>query len=456
MESKKNLQKGSPKESMQPEKLHASHTSMDIFKDALSHLDKAAHVSCIDPEALEKLKHPKCMLQVSIPVRMDDGSLQFFTGFRVRHDDTRGPTKGGIRFHPKLKLDEIMALSFWMTIKCALIGIPFGGAKGGVIVDPKSLTHLELQRLSRSYISQIADFIGPNTDIPAPDVNTNAMIMGWMMDEYDNIVRYHNPSVITGKPIELGGSRGREAATGKGALFCVQELIKNKYLEKSATIAIQGFGNVGRNVATFLYEAGFNVVAISDVDGALYKESGLNIPKIIDEIRDETYFSQTGYYKKSVRDVAKNVNARNISNQDLLSLEVDLLIPAAMENQINSDNADKIKAPVILEMANGPTTSDADTLLAKKGKLIVPDILANSGGVAVSYFEWVQNRTGYYWTEEEVNQKLHDIYTEAFNNVRNMSKKHKIDLRNAAYICALNRIGEAVLAGGTKKYFSNI
>ena len=365
------------------------------FDEALVRLDKAFEYVDINPEALEKLKHPKAILQVSVPLRRDDGSLEIFTGFRVHYDDTRGPTKGGIRYHPNVTLEEIKALAFWMTIKCSVLGIPFGGAKGGIIVDPKQLSRLELERLSRSYIDAIHSFIGPNQDIPAPDVYTNSIIMGWMMDEYSKINGQYTPAVITGKPIPLGGSCGRDDATGRGAYICIQELAKKKHWKKeSVRVAIQGFGNAGQSIAQLLQEAGYKVVAISDSQGGIYHREGFDIPSLI-QMKNNSKEIQAVYCTQSA---FESVEATVISNEELLELDVDLLIPAAIENQITKDNAAKIKAPVIVEIANGPTTIEADAILAKKGILIVPDVLANAGGVIVSYFEWVQNRTGLYWT----------------------------------------------------------
>lgn len=425
---------------------------LGTFDDAISRLDEAAKLASIDPEAIEELKHPRTILQVSIPIRMDNGSLEFFYGYRVRHDDTRGPTKGGIRFHTNLELDEIKALSFWMTIKCALAGLPFGGAKGGVIVNPKTLSHLELQRLSRGYIRAIADFIGPNQDILAPDVNTNAMIMGWMMNEYSEIIREHNPAVITGKPIALGGSQGREHATGNGACYVIKELIKNKFLnDKPLRIAVQGFGNVGQSITHCLHHQGHKIVALSDVEGGIFDENGIDIPVLIQSMKEDKHYKETGYFG-SLQQLCKG---KKISNSELLELNVDLLIPAAIENQITYENANKIKAPIIVEAANGPTTTEADKILADRKILVVPDILVNSGGVIVSYFEWVQNRTGLYWTENKVNEQLKIIMGNSCKAVFDAMDKNNTSMRTAAYIVALNQLGAAVSAGGTRQYFAN-
>lgn len=421
------------------------------FEDALARLDKAAKYANIVPEALERLKHPKAALEVSIPIRMDDGSLKVFTGYRVHHDITRGPAKGGIRFHPDVSLDEVKALAFWMTFKCAVVGIPFGGGKGGVVVDPKNLSRLEVERLSRAYIEQIARFIGPTKDIPAPDVYTNSMIMGWMMDEYSKIVHAHSPDVITGKPIELGGSLGREDATGRGAYYCIKELEKrNNWQPKNIRVAIQGFGNAGQHVAALLFNDGYKIVAVSDSKGGVYRPEGFDIPSLI-RAKHETRQIKPVYSEESVSGA---VSAKHITNEELLELDVDILIPAALENQIQQNNANNIKARVIVEAANGPLTPEADEILAKKNTLIIPDILANAGGVTVSYFEWVQNRSGYYWTESEVHERLQSIMVREFNAVLAIAEKNKIDMRTAAYTHALNRLGKAIAAQGTHSYFS--
>ncbi len=422
----------------------------NIFMDAIRRLDKAFEYAAIDEEALEKLKHPNSILQVSIPLRMDDGSLKIYKGYRVQHDSTRGPTKGGIRYHPRVDINEIKALAFWMTFKCAVVGIPFGGAKGGIVVDPKKLSRLELERLSRGFIQKIADFIGPETDIPAPDVYTNAMIMGWMMDEYSKIRRQHVPAIITGKPIPLGGSEGREDATGRGAYYCIKELEKkNGWKPEDKKVAVQGFGNAGMNIARLLYNDGYRIVAVSDSKGAIYNENGLDIDKCI-ERKKITHqvnhvYSRESFYEYNM--------AENISNSELLRLDVDILAPAALENVINSNNAEDILAPVIIEVANGPTTYKADDILYAAGKLIIPDILANAGGVTVSYFEWVQNKSGFRWKLEEIHTRLQEIMAREFNAVYALKEKHNISMRTAAYVHSLTRIGKAIEAQGTSKYF---
>jgi glutamate dehydrogenase (NADP+) len=425
--------------------------SDNIFEDALTHLDHAQHYSSAEAETIERLRHPQSAHEFSIPVRMDDGSLKIFTGYRVRYNDSRGPTKGGIRFHPNVTIEEVKALAFWMTLKCALVGIPFGGGKGGVIVDPKHLSRMEVERLSRGYVKQAVDVIGPQTDIPAPDVYTNAMIMGWMMDEYSKIVRCYSPGVITGKPISMGGSLGRDDATGRGAYYCIKELEKHRDWNPSdITVAVQGFGNAGQHVARLLHQDGYRVVAVSDSKGGIYHQEGFDVPSLI-KAKQDTQKVQAVYCEGTV---CEAVPAEQITNEQLLELDVDILIPAALENVIRVDNAENIRASVIVEAANGPVTSGADKILDRKEILIIPDILANAGGVTVSYFEWVQNKNGYYWPLEEVHQKLLAIMTREFNAVYSLMQDKKISMRVAAYAHALNRLGDAIHAQGTQSYFS--
>ena len=438
----------------------------NIFENALRRLDRAAHFATIDAEALDRLKHPKSVVHVSIPVRMDDGSLRIFEGYRVRHDDTRGPTKGGIRFHPQVHLGEVKALAFWMTCKCAVVGIPFGGGKGGVIVNPKELSRMELERLSRGFVQQLSDFIGPDTDIPAPDVYTNSMIMGWMMDEYSTIQRRRTPDVITGKPIPLGGSLGRDDATGRGAYYCIKELERiSDWTPRNVRVAIQGFGNAGQHVARLLHADGYRSVAISDSKGGVYRKDGIDIPRAIELKNTEVSVSNV-YGNRSVCDCPEcgcvdcHCNSHDagsgdvITNEQLLELDVDVLIPAALENQLTGENASRITAPYIVEVANGPTTTEADDILKELGATVVPDILANAGGVTVSYFEWTQNRAGYYWSEEEVHERLQEIMAREFGAIHALSVDSEIDMRTAAYAHALNRLGEAIEARGTHRFFS--
>jgi glutamate dehydrogenase (NADP+) len=426
--------------------------SESLFADASKRLETAMKYVSISEDALERLKYPKSSLSVSIPVRMDDGSLKIFQGYRVRYDDTRGPAKGGVRYHPNVSLDEVQSLAFWMTFKCAVLNLPFGGGKGGITVDPKALSKLELERLTRGYIDAIADFIGPDIDIPAPDVYTNAMIMGWMMDQYSIIRRQITPAVVTGKPLTMGGSLGRDGATATGAFFVIESIMpKFDRLPQETTVAIQGFGNAGALLAELLYKAGYKVVAVSDSQGGIYAKNGLDIPSIR-QYKASGKGLKTLYSENSVSNI---VDHEFLSNEELLALDVDVLIPAALENVINEANADNIKAKYIFEAANGPITSAADQVLEAKGIYVFPDILANAGGVTVSYFEWVQNRSGLYWTLEEVNQRMKQKMVEETQHIWSISQQLGISLRTAAYVHALNRLGEAINAKGTRDYYIN-
>jgi glutamate dehydrogenase (NADP+) len=422
-----------------------------VFGDAVRRIDAAGRYFKIDPEVIERLKHPKAVMIVSIPTRMDDGSLRVFTGYRVQHDNTRGPTKGGIRYHPEVSLEEVKALAFWMTCKCALLDIPYGGAKGGIIVNPKELSRLELERLSRGFIHQMAGFIGPDTDIPAPDVYTNAMVMGWMMDEYSKMMRRRVPAVITGKPIPLGGSLGRDDATGRGGYHCITQLCHRLgWIPANIRVAVQGFGNAGQAVARLLHADGFKVVAVSDSRGGIYQPDGFDVPSLI-QFKNESRELKAVYCSGSVCEM---INADTITNVELLELDVDILIPAALGNQITAENAPRIRAQAVVELANGPTTSDADPILADRDILVVPDILANAGGVTVSYFEWIQNRQGMTWPIDEIHSRLQTKMVDAFNVVYDFATHHEISLRDAAYAQALVRLGAAISAQGTQSYFS--
>ncbi len=401
----------------------------DPFSIAQEQFLKAADKMNLKEETKEYLLEPKRIIQVRFPVRMDDGTVRIFKGFRVQHNDARGPSKGGIRFHPNVSLSEVKALATWMTWKCAVAGIPYGGGKGGVIVNPKELSQAELERLSRAYIKAIAKFIGPNVDVPAPDVYTNPQIMAWMLDEYEKMYGRHAPNLITGKPIEVGGSLGRGMATSRGGFYVIQE-IEKALGKKLSTFAIQGVGNVGGGLAKLLFDAGYKVVAMSDSHGAIYNKEGLNVDSVLE-------------HKQKTGKITNFEGAENITNEELLELDVDVLVPAALEGQIRKDNVDKIKADVIVELANGPTTPEADKVLYEKGKFLVPDILANSGGVTVSYLEWVQNNYNFYWSEEEVNRRLKDIITRAFKEVYDIHNKEKVDMRTAAYILAIGRVAKA-------------
>jgi glutamate dehydrogenase (NADP+) len=426
--------------------------SNSLFADASKRLEKALKYVNISEDASARLRYPKASLTVSIPVRMDNGSLRIFQGYRVRYDDTRGPGKGGVRYHPSVTLDEVQSLAFWMTFKCALLNLPFGGAKGGITVNPKELSKAELERLSRGYIDAIADFIGPDVDILAPDVYTNSMIMGWMMDQYGIIRRQISPAVVTGKPITMGGSQGRDAATGQGAFYVINHLMdKFGAIPADTTVAVQGFGNAGAIAAELLAKAGYKVVAVSDSQGGIYAAKGLDIPSIR-HYKNEHRSIKGVYCDDSVCSIVEH---EIITNQQLLSLDVDVLIPAALENQITADNAHNIKAKYIFEVANGPTTSEADQILESKGIYVVPDILVNAGGVTVSYFEWVQNRSGLYWTTKKVNETLKEKMIAESEETWKISQDLGVSMRTAAYIHGLNRLSEALDAKGTRNYFVN-
>lgn len=386
--------------------------------------------------AYEYLKEPERILTISIPVRMDNGEVKTFVGYRSQHSTVIGPAKGGVRFHPEVTLDEVKALSTWMTFKCAVIGLPYGGGKGGVICDPSTMSKRELEALSRGYIRALADFVGPDRDIPAPDVNTNPQIMGWMMDEYSKMKGYNAPGLITGKPMILGGSAGRGAATGRGTVICVREAAARIGMNlRGATAAIQGFGNVGSWTAMLLDELGVKIVAINDAQGGAYNPSGIHIPEAVE------FYAQNGTVKGLP-------HSEQINTANLLTLDVDILVPAALENQITLANADQIKARIIAEAANGPTTPEAARILTEKGLLQIPDILCNAGGVTVSYFEWVQNIQNYYWTEEEVNTKLEHMMVNAFNAVYKVHEQRHVSMRRAAYMVAIKRLADAMTARG--------
>ncbi len=424
-----------------------------LFSDASQRLEEALAYASISDDAIERLKLPKSSLKVSIPVRMDDGTLRIFPGYRVRYDDTRGPTKGGIRYHQAVSIDEVQSLAFWMTFKCAVANLPFGGGKGGITVNPKELSHFELERLSRGYIDAVADFIGPDVDIPAPDVYTNQMIMGWMVDEYSIIKRQITPAVITGKPLTMGGSLGRDTATAMGAFFTIEATWPKLGNGSPAdtTVAVQGFGNAGAIIAELLFNAGYKVVAVSDSKGGIYRREGLDIPSVR-QFKDSTRTLKAVYCEGTVCSIVEH---DTITNEELLALDVDILAPAALENQITAANARDIKAKAVYELANGPTTPGADEILHQRDVIVFPDILVNAGGVTVSYFEWVQNRQGLYWTLEEVNQQLKQKMVEETERIWAIAQEQGIAPRTAAYVHALNRIGDAVQAKGTKDYFTS-
>lgn len=415
---------------------NSNQESLNSYEIVQKQIDTAAKMLNLPQNIIEILKRPKRVLTVNYPVRLDDGTIEVFEGYRSQHNDALGPTKGGIRFHPDVTLDEVKALSMWMTFKCGVVGLPYGGGKGGVIADPRNYSQAEKERMSRGFMEAIADFVGPDKDIPAPDVYTNAQVMGWMMDTYSKLNGKYSPAVITGKPLSIGGSKGRNEATARGCVITIQQALKELGLPiENATVAIQGFGNAGRVAARLLSDLGCKIVAISDSQGGIYDSKGLHVDDVI-ECKNEGC-------------IADYANAeRRITSEELLELDVDVLIPAALENVITSQNAECIQAKVIAEAANGPCTPDADEILNKKGTLVIPDILANAGGVTVSYFEWVQNLSHFYWTEKEVNVRLYEKMVTAYEEVRDMSEKYSVDKRTGAFMVSLLKIAEAMEARG--------
>ena len=409
---------------------------MSVFANALKQLKQAASYAKIPSAIIEQLKHPERILQFSFPVTMDNSEVRVFEGYRVQYSSARGPYKGGLRYHPQTNLDEVKALAFWMAVKCAVVGIPLGGGKGGITVDPKKLSEAELEKLTRAFTRKLAPFIGPEQDVPAPDVNTTPQIMAWVRDEYERVVGKKVPGVVTGKPLNFGGSQGRTPATAQGGMYVLEELIgKLKLKTKQITVAVQGMGNVGGIMAQLLHQAGYHVVAMSDSKGGIYNPKGLDVPAV------ERFKKQTGSLKNFP-------GAKPVTNAQLLELPVTILIPAALENQITGKNAGRIKAKVVFELANGPTTPEADVKLAKRKVIVVPDVLANAGGVTVSYFELVQNIQQYYWNEREVIAKLKPIMVTAFRQIWQRAEQLKVPLRTAAYVIALERIGQAIEARG--------
>ncbi len=409
--------------------------SFDTYQSLLYSLDRAAALLGLEEKDYIALKHPERELKVSIPVEMDDGRIEVFEGYRVQHSTSRGPCKGGLRYHPEVDINEVKALAAWMTLKCAVVNIPYGGAKGAVKVDPYRLSKSELKRLTRRYTAMILPLIGPEKDIPAPDVGTNAEIMGWIMDTYSMFKGYSVPGVVTGKPVDIGGSLGRREATGRGVMLITRETLHRMGKPVLGTsVAIQGMGNVGGTTARLLDQEGCRIVAVSDISGGLYKRSGLDIPGILAYLASDSGNLLSGYEGDGVK---------HITNEVLLTLDTDILIPAAMENQITLEIAPRIRARVIVEAANGPTTSDADAILEKQGVTVVPDILVNAGGVVVSYFEWIQNIQSLTWDEEEVNRTLEKIMIRAFNDVWDGALSDKIPLRMSAYKIAIDRVVKA-------------
>lgn len=408
-----------------------------LFKNAVKQLDRAASIMNLDPNVLTRLHTPKRALIVSVPVRMDDGHIEVFEGYRVHHNMSLGPAKGGIRYHPDVNLSEVAGLAMLMTFKCSLMHLPLGGAKGGIRVDPSKLSRTELQRMTRRYTTEIMPFIGPEKDIPAPDIGTNAQVMAWMVDTYSQIKGYSVPGVVTGKPIEIGGSLGRVEATGRGVVYSLIEAAKtqNMPLDESTTVVIQGFGNVGSAAAKKIQKIGCKVVAVSDVSGGVYNKNGLDL----DHLND---FLMTNKVLKGYPE------AEFVSNGELLELPCDILILAAMEGQLTESNANNIKAKIVAEGANGPTTDQADEILHDKGVLVIPDILANAGGVTVSYFEWVQGLQQLFWSEKEVNNKLWDIMSGTYHRVYAVSQEKKCTMRTAALVDSMAHLSKAMLLRG--------
>ena len=404
----------------------ATHGS--VFGAMLQEFEGAARILNLDPGIWQILTHPKRQITVSCPIQRDNGQIEVFTGYRVQYNITLGPAKGGIRYHPGVTLDEVTALAAWMTWKCAVAQVPFGGGKGGIICDPTTMSKRELEALTRRYTAEIIDAIGPEKDVPAPDVNTDAQIMAWFMDTYSMHVGHTSTAVVTGKPVEMGGSLGRREATGRGVMIIARESAKHLgFSLKGSTVAVQGFGNVGSIGAELMHEHGAKIVAATDWKGGVYNAKGLDMPALLKWAAEH-------------KTVAGFPGAESLTNDQLFGLDVDILVPAALENQITTDNCGQIKAKMVIEGANGPTTPDAHKALHDRGVFVVPDILANAGGVTTSYFEWVQDRHGYFWTEKEVNERLEAKMVEAFDAVLATAKKHNIDMRTAAYIVAINRV----------------
>lgn len=407
------------------------------FRLAVAQFDQAAESMKLDPNLRERLKLPQRSMVVSLPVRMDDGRVEVFTGYRVQHDSARGPCKGGIRYHPEVNLGEVAALAMWMTWKCALAGLPYGGAKGGIQVAPKKLSQAELQRLTRRYAAEIYPLIGPDKDVPAPDVGTDAQVMSWIMDTYSQQVGYAVPGVVTGKPLSLGGSLGREEATGRGVVYVTLEALRHLNLSiEQTTVAIQGFGNVGSHTALIMQQQGARVIAVSDVTGGIYNANGLDLPELIRRYRDRG---------QALRDT-KLGDA--ITNDELLQLECTVLVPAALSEQITEKNAARLRCRILAEGANGPTTLDADRILEDKGVFIIPDILANSGGVIVSYFEWVQDLQRFFWSATDIQRRLQDIITSAFQRTLHVSTERRTSMRMAALMSGIDQVAQAHLQRG--------
>lgn len=409
----------------------------EMFK---THIRLAGAKLGLPQDLLEIIQTPERVLEVSIPVRMDDGHVEVFTGYRVQHSSARGPCKGGIRYHPAVTVDEVKALAGWMTLKCAVVDIPLGGGKGGIVCDPTKLSEAELERLTRRYTAMILPLIGPWRDVPAPDVNTNARIMNWIMDTATTFLGEPMYAIVTGKDVAVGGARGRREATGRGVMIVTQEVLARLGQDlRGTTVAVQGFGNVGSIAALLLHQAGAKVVGVADVSGGLYNPSGLNVLELVAYVAQSPQRLIAGYSAPGVS---------SIPSEEVLCLDVDVLVPAALEGQITERNAERIKARIIVEGANGPTTPEADVILEERGCLVVPDILANAGGVVVSYFEWVQNLQGFYWEEEETNTRLAHLMRRAFRDVWQLAQEKKVNLRMAAQMLALSRVAEAIRLRG--------
>ena len=415
----------------------ATKETLNPFEIAQKQVKTACDRLNADPAVYEILKSPQRVLEVTFPVKLDNGTVKTFTGYRSQHNNAVGPYKGGVRFHPNVNLDEVKALSIWMTIKCCVAGIPYGGGKGGITLDPRDYSEAELERISRAYSEAISPLIGEKIDIPAPDVNTNGKIMSWMVDAYENVVKKSAPGVFTGKPVEFGGSLARTEATGYGVNFAaVQALEKLGKDVKGATYAIQGFGNVGYHTGYYAHQSGAKVVAVSTVDVAIHNENGLDMEALFKEFQEKGFITNEAGYGKE------------ISNAELLALDVDVLAPCALENQLTSENAGKVRAKIVVEGANGPTTPEADAILRQNGVLVVPDILANCGGVVVSYFEWVQNLQGYYWEFDEVQEKETVVLRRAFRDIWNLAQEYDVDLRTASYMMSIRRVEKAMKLRG--------
>ncbi len=412
------------------------HTQRDPWQVALEQFDIAADRLHLDPNMRGILRECQRELTVHFPVRMQDGVVKVFAGYRVQHNTARGPAKGGIRYHPSVTMNEVKALAMWMTWKCAVVGIPYGGAKGGVVCDPKQMTAQQVETLTRRYTTEISLLIGPDRDIPAPDLGTDAQTMAWVMDTYSMHAGHTVPAVVTGKPLSIGGSEGRREATARGVVYTIIEIAKHIDLDlEQARVVVQGFGNVGSNTALLLHQLGVSIVGVTDVSGGVYDPKGLDMTRLL------AYVRETGK-------VSGFPGAERVTNSELLELDCDIVVPAAIENQIDANNAPRIKAKVIAEGANGPTTPEADRILHDRGVLVIPDILCNAGGVTVSYFEWVQDLQNLFWREATINARLKEVMVKSFNDVLDLSRKHKVDMRTAAYMLAVSRVAEATLTRG--------